>query len=56
MVITQDSQLDRMYQTLATVRASLNQLELRVELLEHYSNQLSLLVNISGKRDMETSE
>jgi len=41
-------QLDRMYQTLAMVRTSINQLELRVEQLEHSANQQSILVTTLG--------
>ncbi len=40
--------IERMYQTLAMVRTSLDQLELRVEQLEHYSNQQSILVDTLG--------
>ncbi len=44
----EDSRIERMYQILAMVRTSLDQLELRVESLEHFSNQSSILVNTLG--------
>ncbi len=40
--------IELMCQTLAMVRTSLDQLELRVEQLEHYSNQQTILVDTLG--------
>ena len=42
------SRIERMYQILAMVRTSLDQLELRVDSLEHWSNQSAILVNTLG--------
>ena len=44
----EDSRIDRMYQILAMVRRSLDQLDLRVSELEHWSNQSAILVNTLG--------
>ncbi len=42
------SQLDIISQILSTVKTSFNLLESRVESLEHYSNQQSILVDTLG--------
>ncbi len=45
--------IERMYQTLAMERTALNQLELRVESLEQWVNQLSMLLTTHGDATAE---